>query len=39
MMGPNPDVQYVTLNRYLAALAELMARRAPEFSGEKDICP
>ena len=39
MMDPSPSVQYVMLNRYLAALAELMARRAPEFSGEGDLCP
>ena len=39
MMDPSPGVQYVMLNRYLAALAELMARRAPEFSGEGDLCP
>lgn len=39
MMDPSPGVQYVMLNRYPAALAELMARRAPEFSGEGDLCP
>ena len=39
MMDPSPGVQYVMLSRYLAALAELMARRAPEFSGEGDLCP
>lgn len=39
MMDPSPGVQYELLNQYLAALAELMARRAPEFSGEGDLCP
>lgn len=39
MMDPSPGIQYELLNRYLAALAELMARRAPEFSGEGDLCP
>lgn len=39
MMDPSPGIQYELLNQYLAALAELMARRAPEFSGEGDLCP
>lgn len=39
MMDPSPGVQYSVLNQYLGALAELMARRAPEFSGEDDLCP
>lgn len=39
MMDPSPGIQYVMLNRYLSALAGLMAQRAPEFSGEGDLCP
>lgn len=39
MMDPSPGVRYAMLNRYLATLAELMAQRAPEFSGEGDLCP
>ena len=39
MMDPSPGVQYVMLNRCLVTLAELMAQRAPEFSGEDDLCP
>ena len=39
MMDPSPGIQYVMLNSCLAVLAELTARRTPEFSGEGDLCP